>query len=123
MAVRNEGPVLTRRAAGTITRGERVHIDTNGKWAQSGDTDKAEAVAEHDATADKLLSARLLNCGGTVKMKAGVAITLGALVYSAASGKIGVTGTNRLEGKALEAATADGDIIEVLPKETSTAAL
>lgn len=123
MAVRNEGPVMTRPAAGTITRGERVHLNTSGQWAQSGATDKAEAVAEHDVTVGVQLSARLLNCGGTVKMKAGVAITLGALVYSAASGKIGVTGTNRLEGKAFEAATADGDIIEVMPKETSTAAL
>lgn len=123
MAVRNEGPVLALPAAGTITRGERVILNSSRQWAQAGVNDKAEAVAEADATVGVMLPARLLNCGGSVKIKMGVAVAVAGLIYSAASGKGGVTNTNRLEGKALEAATADGDIIEMLPKETSIAAL
>lgn len=122
MSVVNKGP-KTLLAAGTISRYDRVHMNTSGQWAQSGATDKADAIALDDAVANEPLSAELLNNAGTVKMKAGVAITVGALVYSAASGKIGVTGTNRLEGKAIDAAGADGDIIEVLVKQTSIAAL
>jgi hypothetical protein len=46
-------------------------------------------------------------------MVANGAITANTFVFAAASGKVGATGTV-CEGLALEAATADGDIIEVL---------
>jgi hypothetical protein len=52
---------------------------------------------------------------GTAKMTASAAISAGAVVYKAASGKIGTTNTNARVGIALEAATGDGSIIEVLP--------
>ncbi len=49
---------------------------------------------------------------GTVKMVASGAITAGVTVYAAASGKIASSGTV-VEGTALNAAAADGDIVEV----------
>lgn len=52
---------------------------------------------------------------GTKKFVASAAITQYAEVFAAASGKISATGNGRKVGIALEAATADGDIIEVLP--------
>jgi hypothetical protein len=66
---------------------------------------------------------QLLNGAGTVRMKAAVAITAGAKVYGGASGKINVTSTNCLEGTAIDAATADGDIIEVIAHPTSVVTL
>jgi hypothetical protein len=57
---------------------------------------------------------KLDNDGGTSKMMAGGAISAGADVYAADDGKVAATGSVAL-GRALEAATADGDIIEVLP--------
>ena len=54
---------------------------------------------------------------GTVKMVANAAITAGAMVYTAAAGKVSPTygGTLFLVGRALTAAAADGDLIEVAP--------
>lgn len=62
---------------------------------------------------------RLLSSDDTQEMTAAGAITLNAAVYAAADGKVQAlpagAGTYRQVGIALEAATADGDIIEVLP--------
>lgn len=58
----------------------------------------------------------MLGCApGTMKMVANAAITAGAPVYTAAGGKVSPTygGTLFLVGRALTAAAADGDIIEV----------
>jgi hypothetical protein len=55
----------------------------------------------------------LANAQGTCKMVASVAITSGDLVYAAAGGKVAATGTVVI-GEAMEASTADGDVIEVL---------
>jgi hypothetical protein len=60
---------------------------------------------------------RLLSRGGTVKMVASEAITKGERVYTAAAGKVqdlpAGAGTYFLVGKALTAAAADGDVLEV----------
>lgn len=51
---------------------------------------------------------------GTAKFVANGAIAVGALVYGAASGKVGTTVNGNLVGRNMEtAATADGDVIEV----------
>lgn len=61
-----------------------------------------------------LVGVRLLPGEGTFKMMASAAITSGAYVYQTANGKIDDVGFIPV-GIALEAASADGDIIEVLP--------
>ena len=61
-----------------------------------------------------VVGVRLLPGEGTFKMMAAAAITSGAYVYQAANGKIDDVGFIPV-GIALEAATADGDLIEVLP--------
>ena len=55
-----------------------------------------------------------LDCAGSLKMTALNAISAGATVYAAADGKIAASGTIIL-GTALEASTANNDVIEVLP--------
>lgn len=58
---------------------------------------------------------------GTCKMTANGAITAGDDVFPAADGKVSATAvTAGPVGKALEAATADGDIIEVIPRVVGT---
>lgn len=54
------------------------------------------------------------NAPGTIKMVADGAITIYDAVYGAAAGKISATPTSLYIGVALEAATADGDYVEVL---------
>jgi len=124
MSFENTG-YLTRPAAGTIGIYERIKIDTNGAWAQAGAGagGKAEAVASRDVTVGQQLMGIPLIPGTVVPMKAGAAIGLGALAYGQASGKINTTTTNCLEGKALQAATADGDIIPVMVMNTSAITL
>lgn len=122
MAVENEG-TKTLPAAGTIGIYERVTMNSSGQWAQAGVTTKADGIAQKSVTVGQPLPVKLLGAAGTVKMKAAVAITAGALVYGGALGKINVTSTNCLEGRAAEAATADGDIIEVIIKHTSVVTL
>jgi len=60
-----------------------------------------------------MVPVRLLNAGGTIKVKVGEAITAGNSIYEGASGKGAASGDTAL-GTALEAATADRDIIEML---------
>lgn len=84
------------------------------------DTDDPIGVSEYAAAAQgDLLATRLLNDAGTFEMTAAGAISADADVFAAADGKIqalpAAAGTYRKIGKAIEAATADGDIIEVLP--------
>lgn len=62
----------------------------------------------------EVVGVRLLPGEGTFKMMASAAITSGAYVYQAANGKIDDAGFIPV-GIALEAASADGDLIEVLP--------
>jgi hypothetical protein len=66
-------------------------------------------------TTDPAVEAVTLNADGTVVMVANGAISQYAKVYAADNGKVGASG-GVLEGIALQAATADGDEIEVLPQ-------
>lgn len=122
MSQQNNG-IKTLPAAGTIGIGERVIVNASGQWAQAGVTTKAHAIALRSVTVGQPLPAQLLSCSGTIRMKAAVAITAGAKVYGGAVGKINVTSTNCLEGYAVEAATADNDLIEVIPVPVSIVTL
>lgn len=87
----------------------------------AGTADIALGVIDDQADAiDDPVNVQLLGAKrGTVKMTASAAITAGAMVVTAASGKIrtlpGTTGTYYIIGRAREAAGADGDVIEVIP--------
>lgn len=76
--------------------------------AELGVTDLPSYAALDD------IPVRLRTAQGTQQFVASGAIALGATVRCAAGGKITSSGTDPIIGTALEAATADGDIIEVL---------
>ena len=83
------------------------------------ETDVPVGVAQVAGAVNTRIDVRLLSDPGTFKMVAGGVIALGADVYAGADGKVtalsAVAGDYRRIGQALEAAEADGDIIEVLP--------
>jgi hypothetical protein len=54
------------------------------------------------------------NKPGTVKLTANGIVAKGGICYAAAAGKVAPTGTI-VEGRAMEASGADGDVIEVMP--------
>ncbi|MGB0714263.1 MAG: capsid cement protein [Phycisphaerae bacterium] len=113
-----EGPTRTFRASAAIGRYLRVKM-TAGKVALAGvgATDEPAELGTMEMAAfaaDELVSVRLRNAPGTVKMVASGAITQGAAVFGAAAGKISASTSGAAIGRALEAASADGDVIEVL---------
>lgn len=77
-------------------------------------------ITDEAAAAEDLVNVSLLGASlGTQRMVASAAITAGDLVVSAASGKIRTlpvaTGTYHIIGRALNAAAADGDVVEIAP--------
>lgn len=88
-------------------------IITAGKVAVAGAGANADGVITNaPAAADR---ATKLQVGGVALVRAGAAVTASALVMSNASGKaITATATNRVLGKAIDAATSADDLIRVL---------
>lgn len=105
-----ENPIgkATLRASGAVTGGRFVGY--NGAQLASAGAD-AYGVAEYDAADGTLFSAVI---EGSVTTTAGAAITQYAEVATSAAGKaITAVSTNVILGRALTAATADGQNIEV----------
>lgn len=95
----------------------RVKLDSDGKVTIAGLTDKdiGTAITPAFAAGDQI-TVKLRTGAGTHKMVAIEAIAIGARLYTEANGKVQDTAasTSFQIGTALEAATADGDVIEVL---------
>lgn len=121
------GHVVTRLrsfvAGAAIAKHLRV-VQSAGKLAVAGITDNDIGTIDHAVFADNDDAAVNLRSGqGTELMVANGVIAADALVYTAAGGKISATAaaTSFLRGRALEAAAADNDIIEVLPMFSAAA--
>ncbi len=117
MASQVDSGLRTFFAAGAISQYARVKdngsallvvaVAADGGGVELGQMER-EAFAAND-----VVTVRLTNHPGTCKMIAKLAIGAFVTVYTDVEGKIGVTGTNKLVGISMEAAAADGDIIEV----------
>lgn len=107
-----ETPTRPDTAAGAIA--QHLRVKTTGALVVATASDVELGTMELPCTAAGPATVRLRTAQGTRKMVASVAITAGDPVYAAAGGKIAATG-GVFVGTALEAATADGDVIEVLP--------
>lgn len=108
-----EAPVVPETASGAL--GQFLRVKTPGAVALAGALDQSIGTMDRPCTAAGPCSVRLKTAQGTQKMIAGAAISAGAYVYGAASGKISSVANGNIEGVAREAAAADGDIIEVQP--------
>lgn len=98
-------------AAGAVA--VNLRVKTPGAVAAAGALDQSIGTMEVDCLAAGPCTVRLKTAEGTRKMVAAAAISAGALVYGAASGKITSVANGNIEGIAMEAASADGDVIEV----------
>lgn len=97
--------------AAAITEGVRVKVN-GGQWDIAAAADKAVGVATHDAASGEALTVKLFTAPGTFVMKASAAIAAGTQIYPTAAGKVDDAGTTALPMVALEAASADGDLLE-----------
>ena len=107
----------------TFTAGEallekrRVQIKA-GTTTTPAEVEYAGLGAQHigitvaDAASGETVSVCLRTQAGTVEGVASEAFARGAVLYGAASGKIADTSSGSAIGVAIEAATADGDIVE-----------
>jgi len=111
-----DGPTASFTAGAAIA----IHLRVKGssaKLAVAGIADKELGCIEAASFADgDVRAVRLTSAAGTCKMVANGAISQFAAIYTAAAGKVSATAgaTSFLVGQALEAATADGDVIEGL---------
>lgn len=111
------GAALVAKRLVKLSSGEAVYNTATA-------TDQPIGVCDYAVADGYEASIQTLSEDGTLEMTASGAISLDADVYAAADGKIqalpSTGGTYRKIGIAMEAATADGDIIEVLPYDKAT---
>lgn len=105
-------------ASFTGSKGQRVKLNS------SGGVDLADAtngsgigVLDQDATSGYPVTVKLFTAPGTFEVSVTGAVAAGAVLYPAANGALSPTSvsSNTAAFRALEAATASGDIIEVIP--------
>lgn len=91
-------------------------VDSNGQLAAAGAGAATDGVLQDDP--DAAGKAGELGVEGVSKCEAGAAVAAGDLVASDASGKCVTASTgNVVAGRAMSAASADGEIISVLLKD------
>lgn len=100
-------------SAAAWDKGQRLYIDVGGKVSVCAANRKSDFTARRDCMAAGEWITVTAHMGGTSFVVANGAIAAGADLYGAANGKVASSGTV-LEGVALEASTADGDIIEAM---------
>lgn len=113
----NEGPERTFVFAASTNPFLRMKINSSGEAAIAGAGEDDVGVAASGYSAAEYGTVRLRKSSGTTVMIASGAISVGASVYPAASGKVSATKIGRRRGICLTAASADGDQIEVLEVE------
>ena len=104
----------TFTAAGTIKRFATVQFGSGGTITEADATSGFVGVATEAAESGDVIACWLTTKQGTIKMLAHAAITRGATLEAAAAGRVTTHALGTLVGRTLEAATTQGDIIEVL---------
>lgn len=115
--------VVTRErtftAGAALAQYRRVRLSAGVlAYAGAGDNDSIGVLTRDTFAAGEAVAVDLVSMQGTVPLIASGAISANAAVYAAANGKVAASGTV-LVGWTFQAATADGDIIEVLLSPTA----
>lgn len=93
----------------------RVAIDSSGTVAVADATDDWHGITTHACAASGNVAVLLRNSEGTVQLTAGAAVSRGAKLFAISGGKVDDAQNGYPTGFiALEAATADGDVIEAV---------
>lgn len=109
-------------ASVTLTETVGIYLRTNVAGELCGITERGIGYATRAGASGDSIAVALHSKQGTVKVVAAAAIAADAIVYSAASGKVSVSASTAYPlGIAMEAAAADGDVIEIMPLVGETA--
>jgi hypothetical protein len=108
-----EAPTKADTASGAVSAFLRVK--TPGAVTTAGALEQSIGTMDRNCLAAGPCTIRLKTSEGTKKMVSAAAITAGSLVYGAAGGKISSVANGNVAGVALEAASANNDVIEVMP--------
>ncbi len=118
MSQRNDSGFKTFTADEAIALYSRVKLESDGKIVKAGLTDKGIGTLQTAAAlaAGDEVSVKLRSAAGTHKVRVKEALDAGATLYSEAGGEVQDTpqATAFIVGTALEAATAEDDVIEML---------
>lgn len=122
-SVTNETGVKAFVTAARVERARRVKINSSGQVLHAGLAERADGVSLNEGDSGDTITVALRNKPGTVKLTAAGGFAVGAELYSAAAGKVDDVSTSAGNKAflALEAATADGDIVECLPLHAESA--
>jgi len=111
----------TFTAGVALAEGERVVITAGStttppevSLAPVGATSDFIGYVEYAAAVGEPVTIRPRTMDGTKKAVASAAIGVGAVVYGSANGRVSTTASGSPIGLAVEAATAAGDIIEII---------
>lgn len=114
----NEG-IRTFTANGAITAKQRVKLTAASTTSPvqvevAGAGEQHIGIAEYGAASGAVVAVRLRTSPGTHEAIAREALAVGATLYGAATGGVKDTSDGTAIGIALEEATANGDIIEII---------
>ena len=114
----NYGPEFTITLGGTVSKGQLVKLSSGVGVVTTGVASEDNAligVAQMAGVSGDEITVTSLNCVAKIDVMFGGAVSAGAQVFTAASGKGSATATSlTLVGLAEKAASADGDIIPVI---------
>lgn len=100
----------------TLTEAVGQHLRCNAAGELCAIGERGIGYATRAGAIGDTVAVALHSKPGTVKVVAAAAISKDAIVYSAAAGKVSVSATGAYPlGIALEAATANNDVIEIMP--------
>lgn len=112
----NDSGLKSFTTAEAITQYARVKINSSGLLLEADADDKGIGTAQIAAASGEVCTVRLWTKQGTHKMVAAGGFSLNDVVYAADEGLIDDALTGGVAvGRALEAATAANDVVEVLP--------
>lgn len=113
MSQQTENIIKTFTAGEALEAFRRVKL-SSGNVVYAGAGEEFIGVTQDKVASGDPVAVALRSASRSYKMTAAAAVTAGAVIYGAASGKVDDAASGVAQGIALEEATADGDIIECL---------
>jgi hypothetical protein len=115
MSVEVKGNEKTFTTGEAVVGFRRVKVNSSGNVVYADAGEDWIGVTVEAAASGNNVAVRLKNGPGTFKMMAAGAFSILDTIYGAADGKVDDDPVGALIGRALEAATADGDVLEIFP--------